>query len=87
MVWYKKSKMKNVENIDYLDYSRIEVDMLEVEIDTWEEWCLPGFFKLSYGPGTSLCEKCTEKHGAFLAFQALLQNKSVQQKMHFFFQD
>ena len=39
-------------------------------------------FKLSYG--TRLCEKCTEKHGAFLAIQGLPQNKSVQ-KMNFFF--
>ena len=40
MVW---KKMKNLDDMDYLDYSRIEVDILEVEMDTWEEWCLPGF--------------------------------------------
>ena len=58
--------------MDYLDYSRIEVDMLEIEIDTWEEWCLPGFlvcaknaqrsmvpsWLLKVSHGTRLCEKC-----------------------------
>ena len=49
--------MNNVDYMDYLDYSRIEMDMLEVEMNpekNHQEWCLPGF---SSSPTEQVCAK------------------------------
>ena len=46
--------MNIVVYVDYLDYCRIEVDMLEVEMDTRQEWFLPGF---SSSPTEQVCAK------------------------------
>ena len=68
-------------------YSWIKVDMLEVEIDTWQEWCLPGFSSSLTALG-QVCAKNALKSMvlSWLFNEGLPRNKSVR-KMHFFFQD